>query len=104
MKQHIPLNTNQVINILKRYNSKFSYKLTPTYKLTPDRDREKEKFRFNDENIIYIDSYIIKCIYVNEKLKGEKLHLVLKYSIDTDNYTTVISLNILLDDYKDLIS
>jgi hypothetical protein len=99
MKQYILLNYNQVINILKRYYSKFTYKLTA--------NRVKDQFKFNVNNIIYINSYIIKCVYVNEKLEKyerEKSHLVLKYCIDNDNYTSIISLNILLDDYIDLIS
>jgi hypothetical protein len=69
MKQYILLNYNQVINILKRYYSKFTYKLTV--------NRVKDKFKFNVNNIIYINSYIIKCVYVNEKLKKmkEKNHI-----------------------------
>jgi hypothetical protein len=94
MKQYIELHANHIINIIKRYHSRFSYKLCP--------GRRKEIFYLKANDLIYICSYIKECKYANELEKiDNKLHLIIKYKLINDN--TMISLNILLENYKDLI-
>jgi hypothetical protein len=96
MFNKINLHENQIINIIERFHNKFSYKLSP--------GRKKDLILINEEDIIYINSYIKECKYCKELEEiNTKCHLVIKYIILYDVDQSIVSLNILLDDYKDLL-
>ena len=84
----IQLNKNQFYLIIKRIYLKFKLRRKPN----------PTKEIFLTEDIVLVKAYIFPCIYSNnENIKKE--NLVIKYIYNKE----IISLNILLDDYKDLL-
>ena len=66
--------------------------------------KKKELFYLKDTDIICINSYKKECKYSNEFEKiNVKTHLVIKYKILQDFEQSIISLNILLEEYQDLL-
>jgi hypothetical protein len=58
------------------------------------------KLPSNQEEIHLIEAYIVPCIYSNsENKKRENLIIKFRFKEDED----IVSLNILLEDYKDLL-
>jgi len=86
----LSLNKYQLCCIIKRFRSKLKYRNgLPMY--------EQNKIS-NKEDISLLEAYKIQCVYSNStNVKRE--NLVLKYTCNNE----VILLNILLDEYKDLI-
>jgi hypothetical protein len=83
------LSNEQIYSILKRFHTK--------YVLTK-RDANPNKLPDNQEEIHFIQAYICPCIYSNiENQIRENLFIKFIFKQDT------ISLNILLEDYKDLL-
>jgi ferredoxin-thioredoxin reductase catalytic subunit len=84
----LKLNNEQIYFILKRFYTKYIYK----------GNQNPNKLPSNQEDIHFIKAYICPCIYTNkENKKRENLFIKFRYKQDT------ISLNILLEDYKDLL-
>jgi hypothetical protein len=96
MSNKLNLHVNQVISIIEKFDTKFTYKLCP--------GRKKDLTSIKEEDIIYINSYIKECKYAEVEKKIEnKLHLIIKYKFKNDISHGVYSLNILLDNYKNII-
>jgi len=86
----ISLDENQFYSILKRFRSKLKYK--------NGEQIYKENKISSKEDISLLETYKISCIYSNEN-NEKRENLVLKYICNNE----VIILNILLEEYKDLI-
>jgi hypothetical protein len=55
------------------------------------------------DDIIFIEAYTNTCIYTNQTI-FKKENIIIKYKINNNNLLDeIISLNILYDEYKDLI-
>ena len=96
MSNKIYLHENQIINIIKRFHNKFSYR--------NKSNKIKKIFYLEENDIEYITAYKKECKYC-KKLEEiiTKCHIVIKYKILHDVDQSIVSLNILLDDYKDLM-
>jgi hypothetical protein len=87
----INLNINQIINILNRFQNKFTYTKNP----------HKKKTIILFKNTVIINIYKKKCLYSKDfNSNFYKDHLIIKYK--NENEDTIMCLNILFDDYKDL--
>lgn len=90
--EQINLNIKQIICILNRFQNKFVYKKNPC----------KKKSVILFENTIIMNIYKKKCIYAKDLNSNfHKDHLIIKYKNETEE--TIMCLNILFDDYKDLL-
>jgi len=90
----ISLNNHQIYLIIQRFHSKF--------RLTRKKDNPNPKpvlFTLND--IYLIKVYKLPCIYANDNYNKTREHLVIKYLYKNETEST--SLNLLLDEYNDLI-
>jgi hypothetical protein len=97
--EQINLNTYQFTCILNRFNNKFIYRKYP-YK-----NKKLNTFYENGNgNAIIINIYKKKCTYTKDFHSNYyKDHLIIKYKKQDETDNTVICLNIVLDDYKDLL-
>ena len=88
----IELDNHKLESILNRFNTKFRYR----------NNEGKELDSLMNLSIKIIDAKIKSCIYSN-KLNSNipKNHLIIKYKNITEN--EIISLNILLDSYIDIL-
>lgn len=83
----------QVHSIMERFYSKYKYRHS---------DRTTKKLP-NLQDIIFIQAYTNLCIYSNQS-NLQKENIIIKFKlINNDLVDEIISLNILYDDYKDLI-
>lgn len=87
----INLNNNQFYLILQRFNTKFKLRK----KISPNPNIYLEK------QVILKKAYKIYCIYSDDKNKSKE-NLVIKYKNNLKD--EIYSLNILLEDYKDIIN
>ena len=90
---NVKLNNNQTYLIIKRFNSKFKVR---------KKDKPNPKlvlFTLND--IFLLKAYKFICNYTNDNHNEKKENLVIKYLFK--NETVPISLNLLLDEYNDII-
>jgi hypothetical protein len=95
-KQLIILNNTHIYYIIKRFYSKF--KLRRNRRNTGNKNPNILPYYIDD--ICYIKSYKFLCVYTDSKnIKRE--NLVVKYTYKNPN--EIISLNIILDEYKDLL-
>ena len=82
----------QIYSIIERFYSKYKSKKYQRKTTLP-----------NIQDIIFIQAYINSCIYSNE-INLQKENIIIKFKlINNDLVDEIISLNILYDDYKDLI-
>jgi hypothetical protein len=90
----VMLNNNQFYFILERFYSKFM--------LRKRTGPNPNKYMCNREYIYLIKAYKIQCVYTDNENK-KKDNLVIKYTYKNNDIEEFISLNVLLDEYKDLI-
>ena len=92
MKSLLSLTNKQIYSILKRFYTKYVSSKKNIGKTNPN------KLPSNQEDIQIMEVCIFPCIYSNnENQKKENLIIKFRYKEDT------ISLNILLEHYKDLL-
>lgn len=90
----LTLNNKQIHSIIQRFNSKF--------KLRIKKDNPNPKHELFSLNDIYIiKTYKFPCTYSNVKSNEKRENLVIKYFYK--NKKEIISLNLLLEEYKDLV-
>lgn len=78
--------------IMERFHSKY---ISVKHKGKPNPN----KLPSNQEEIHLIEAYVVPCIYSNNKNNKKRENLIIKFRFEQD----IISLNILLEDYKDLL-
>jgi hypothetical protein len=84
----------QIYTILQRFNSKYKFK---------NSEKKTKKFLPQLDDIIFIEAYTNTCIYTNQTIL-KKENIIIKFKINNnDLLDEIISLNILFDEYKDLI-
>jgi len=84
---------SQIYSIIQRFDSKYKYRKS---------NRIRETI-VNIQNIIFIEAYIIPCIYSNQ-CNLQKENIIIKFKIKkNESIDEIVSLNILYDDYKDLL-
>jgi hypothetical protein len=89
----VKLDKHHLYSIIKRFNFKFKLRRNPD-------QPNPNKFIYQIEDINLIKAYIGPCTYSNnENIK--KKNLIIKYKLNNEEE---ISLNVLLDEYKDLLS
>lgn len=90
---HYNLDKSKIVNILERFNKKFKRRRkfvpNPNGKCLPNIDTIKN-----------VNIYKRTCKYVNENSNETKANLVIKIQYSTNEYYI---LNVLYDDYKDLL-
>ena len=91
MKSLLFINKNQMYCIIERFYSKY---ISVKHKGKPNPN----KLPSNQEEIHLIESYVVPCIYSNSENKKRE-NLIIKFRFEQD----IISLNILLEEYKDLL-
>lgn len=90
----LSLNNKQIYLIIQRFNSKFRLR-----KKKDSPNPKSELFTLND--IYLFNVYKFPCTYSNDNYNKKREHLVIKYFYK--NETELTSLNLLLDEYNDLI-
>jgi hypothetical protein len=93
-KELIILNNNKIYYIIKRFYSKFKLRRRNAENKNPNI------LPYYIDDISYIKSYKFLCVYSNAK-NIKKENLVVKYTYK--NHKEIISLNIPLDEYEDLL-
>jgi hypothetical protein len=85
----------QINSIIERFYSKYKYRQC-------GRTRSTKNIPYI-QDIIFIQAYTYPCIYSNQS-NLQKENIIIKFKIDNNDLVDeIISLNILYDDYKDLI-
>lgn len=88
----LKLDKHHLYSIIQRFNFKFKLQRNPELP-------NPNKFLYQIEDINLIKAYIVLCTYSNnENIKKE--NLIIKYKVNNEEQ---ISLNVLLDKYKDLL-
>jgi hypothetical protein len=90
---NIELSLLKLKTILDRFHNKFKYR--------KNTGKKKPILDYEFQNIHVIDIKIKQCVYTNS-INDIKQNLIVKYYI-YDQDTSIISLNLLFDDYKDII-
>lgn len=88
----IKLDKENLKSIIRRFHYKFKLRRNPDFP-------NPNKIIHQLEDINLIKAYIGPCIYSNDK-NIKKENLIIKYKLNED----LISLNIILDEYKDLLT
>lgn len=92
MKSLLFINNKQMYCIMERFHSKY---ISVKNKGKPNPN----KLPSNQEEIHFIEAYIHPCIYSNNS-NEKRENLIIKFRFTEED---IISLNILLEDYKDLL-
>ena len=90
----LTLNNKQIHSIIQRFNSKFKLRIKKD-----NPNPKHELFTLND--IYIIKTYKFPCTYSNHNYNKKREHLVIKYFYKNERDLT--SLNLLLDEYNDII-
>lgn len=94
MKDLVFINKYQIYSIIERFYSKYKYRVS---------GRTKTKNLPNMNDILFVEAYTNSCVYSNQS-NLQKENIIIKFKLtDNDLVNEIISLNILYDDYKDLI-
>jgi len=90
----LTLNNKQIYSIIQRFHSKFMLRIK--------KDNPNPKSVLFTVDDIYLDQvYKLPCTYANHNYNEKREHLVIKYFYKDEKEVT--SLNLLLDEYNDLI-
>lgn len=83
---------SQIYSIIQRFDSKYKYRKS---------NRTKET-KLKSQDIIFVEAYINSCIYSNQS-NLQKENIIIKFKIKNMEENAVFSLNVLYDEYKDLL-
>jgi len=91
MKSLLFINNKQMYSIIERFHSK--------YKSAKNKGKPNpNKLPSNQEEIHLIEACIVPCIYSNNE-NQKRENLIIKFRYEKD----IVSLNILLEEYNDLL-